>query len=237
MVVSTLSLIIRNAGTACRFARLSRQARSISSARPLGAGGASGVRSRFLPAPVAARFLRSELRNGSNFLDLQPQRSVLFHEIRIAGARRLPKRNLLAVLLKNGLGQLHQSRPGQRAHHFFKRVARQLAARAKVGMHLPNRPAPRHPVERIQNLPRHCFFLIRGRAESLRDAAVRRAKIANPARFLPVSHIAKMPDQTRHAALAALRIPDHLLNLRPLLVALRDIRIAPVRAAEAHVVR
>jgi hypothetical protein len=91
--------------------------------------------------------------------------------------------------------------------------------------------------QRIDNLARQRLLRVVRRAEQLRDALFRRAEIANPARPPAIRHIAKMPHQTRHPALAALRIPDHRFNLRLFLCALRYIRTAPFLRAEAHIIR
>ena len=117
-----------------------------------------------------------------------------------------------------------------------KRIAvHPVLRRAQLRVQFPKRPA-RFPVAHPPLDRASVFFHLIRRTESLRHTLIRRAEIANPARLLAIRRIAKMPHQARHPALAALRVPDHRLNLRPLLLALRHIRIAPRRRATAQIV-
>src|SRR5665213_3988914 len=88
-------------------------------------------------------------------------------------------------------------------------------------------PAAGHRANLIQNVERQQPLRRRRLAIALPDAFGGSAEVADPAGPLAIRHIAKVPDQTGHAALIALRIANRLLDLRALLFSLSDIRIAP----------
>jgi len=79
------------------------------------------------------------------------------------------------------------------------------------------------------------MFRRSGGPEPLRGTLPRSAEIAYAARLLSVSEIAEVAHQGGHAALVALRVTDHLVDLRPLLLTLGDIGLTPLVAAPAHV--
>src|SRR5437867_12115330 len=73
-----------------------------------------------------------------------------------------------------------------------------------------------------------------GGPEPLRGAQPRSAEIADPTWLQSVREIAKVAHQGGHAALAALRVADHLVDLRPLLFTPGDVGLAPMVVAPAH---
>ena len=75
-----------------------------------------------------------------------------------------------------------------------------------------------------------------GGAEPLRGALPRSAEIADTAWLLSVREVAKVAHQGGHAALVALRVADHLLDLCPLLLTLGDIGRVPLVVAPAYVI-
>ena len=79
------------------------------------------------------------------------------------------------------------------------------------------------------------MLLLGGAPEPLCSAMHGIAEIADPASLLPVSKIAKMAHEAGHAALLALRVTDHLVDLRPLLFCLRKIGVAPAGGASADI--
>ena len=76
---------------------------------------------------------------------------------------------------------------------------------------------------------------LRSRPETLCRAAGRIAKVANPANRLTVGKITEVTHQRRHAALVGVGETDHLFNLRPLLLAVGDVQLAPLALADTYV--
>ena len=74
-------------------------------------------------------------------------------------------------------------------------------------------------------------FVIRRGAEALAQAILGRAEIADPAALPAVGQVAEVADHGGHAALIALRIAKHQVQLLLLLVGLRDVGVAPVVVA------
>ena len=177
-------------------------------------------------------FSRGRWRGG--FLQDEFDRRGLIRRPPGGSEAHFPVRNLFAVLFEHFVGQLPQTGARHGAQEVFEIVAAHLACGKQLGMQ-PSRRFSFAGVQGFQHPEGRRALRRRGWPEGLRRAIGGSAEIADAAIRTSVGQIAEMTHQGRHAALVGSGEADHLLDLRPLLLALGDVGLAPVALAGAHV--
>ena len=135
---------------------------------------------------------------------------------------------------KTASDEPRQAGPRHRSEHVFEGIAADLTTRKQLGVQLPRR-FPLARAQGRQHLEERRPLRLRGRAEALGHAIRRSAEIADPAGRLAVGKVAEVTHQSRHAALVGFGIPDHQVDLRPLVFAVGDVGFAPLALAGAYV--